>query len=355
MKQRISKILAVVLAMVMLATVGSLFAFAVGEEQNQKKGLNYLVIGDSIASGYGMHPVNGNPDDLSNQFTLHHGELVEGTYPKLVSEAIGATTTVNTARESFTTTNYLRMIDHEYDVELTYPQNYYERFLSECTFIMPKVFGGFSDLSTLKSNMVQYIKDADVITIGIGNNDTFTAALLGPVFRTLYYAYGMTGQVPLTMLKGHLNAVTSVDQLVEMAGGYNDIFTELARRVVVYEKNYDRLIKDILAINPDVDLYYVGMYNTFADVQPADSDLVKQFREQGDVLSGELKDYVTKRSQYRKRVHYVNVGHVEVWPSVPVDNIAFYMTFLVHCHPDYAGHQQIAKKIVASMKKYGTI
>ncbi|MDO5453083.1 MAG: hypothetical protein Q4F20_05000, partial [Eubacteriales bacterium] len=145
MKQRLSKSLAVVLALVMLATVGSLFAFAVGEdEQPAKRGLNYLVIGDSIAAGYGMHPVNGSPDDLSNQFTLHHGELVDGTYPKLVSEAIGATTTVNTARESFTTTNYLRMIDHEYDVEMTYPQNYYERFLSECTSIMPKVLGGFS-------------------------------------------------------------------------------------------------------------------------------------------------------------------------------------------------------------------
>ena len=356
MKQRLSKSLAVVLALVMLATVGSLFAFAVGEEeQPAKRGLNYLVIGDSIAAGYGMHPVNGSPDDLSNQFTLHHGELVDGTYPKLVSEAIGATTTVNTARESFTTTNYLRMIDHEYDVELTYPQNYYERFLSECTSIMPKVLGGFSDLPVLKENMTRYIQEADVITIGIGNNDTFTAALLGPVFRTLYYMYGMAGQVPLTMLKGHLNAVTSVDQLIEMAGSYTDIFTELARRVVVYEKNYDRLIKDILAINPDVDIYYVGMYNTFADVQPADSDIVVQFRNQGDVLSGELKDYVARRSPYANRVHYVDVGHVEVWPSVPVDNIMFYMTFLIHCHPDYTGHKQIANKIIASMKRHGTI
>ena len=356
MKQRISKILAVVLAMVMLATVGSLFAFAVGENgQPKKKGLNYLIIGDSIAAGYGMHPNNGNPDDIGNQMTLHHGDLVDGTYPKIVSEAIGATTTINTARESFTTANYLRMIDHEYDVELTYPQNYYERFLSQCTFIMPKLFGGLDDIQVLKDNMVRYIQEADVITIGIGNNDTFTSALLSPMFRTLYYAYGMAGQVPLTMLKGHLNAIASVDQLVEMAGGYNDIFTELARRVVVYEKNYDRLIKAILAINPDVDLYYVGMYNTFADVQPADSDLVRQFRDQGEVLSAELKNYVTKVSPYRKHVHYVNVGHVEVWPSVPVDNIMFYMTFLVHSHPDYTGHQQIANRILKSMRKYGTI
>ena len=247
------------------------------------------------------------------------------------------------------------MIDHEYDVELTYPQNYYERFLSECTSIMPKVLGGFSDLPVLKENMVKYIEDADVITIGIGNNDTFTAALLGPVFRTLYYAYGMAGQVPLTMLKGHLNAVTSVDQLVEMAGGYNDIFTELARRVAIYKNNYDRLIKDILAINPDVKLYYVGMYNTFADVQPADADIVVQFRGQGEVLAADLKNYVKKQSPYRNRVHYVEVGHVEVWPSVPVDNIMFYMTFLVHCHPDYAGHQQIAKRIIKAMKNDGLI
>lgn len=352
MKKTSNKILAALLTMAMLIAAVSTLAFAVDENRKSSRSLNYLVIGDSIAAGYGMHPVNGNPDDLSNQFTLHHGDLVEGTYPKIVSDAIGATTTVNTARESYTTTNYLRLIDQDYNVELTYPQNYYERFLSECTFIMPKLFGGIDDLNNLKANMVRYIQEADVITIGIGNNDTFTAALLGPVFRTLYYAYGMSGQVPLTMLQGHLNAVTSLDQLVEMAGGYSDIFTELARRVVVYQKNYDRLIKDILALNPDVAIYYCGMYNTFADVQPADSDLVVQFRNQGEVLSAQLKNYVTKESPYAKRVHYVNMTGTKVWPSAPIDNIAFYTSFLVHCHPNYEGHAFMAKKLINSMKKY---
>lgn len=31
----------------------------------------------------------------------------------------------------------------------------------------------------------------------------------------------------------------------------------------------------------------------------------------------------------------------------------FYMTFLIHCHPDYTGHQQIAKKILRAMKADG--
>lgn len=28
------------------------------------------------------------------------------------------------------------------------------------------------------------------------------------------------------------------------------------------------------------------------------------------------------------------------------------MTFLVHCHPDYTGHRQIANQIIKSMKKH---
>ncbi|MBO7689802.1 MAG: hypothetical protein J6T14_03045 [Clostridia bacterium] len=352
MKQRMTKLLAGLLTMAMLATLVSVLAYGVDEPVNTQRKLNYLVIGDSIAAGYGMHPVNGNPDDPGNQFTLHHGQLVDGTYPKIVAEKIGATSVINTARESYTTTNYLRMIDPAFDAELARPENYYERFLSECTFIMPKLFGGIDDLTTLKTNMVRYIQEADIITIGIGNNDTFTAALLSSFFRTLYYMYGMSGQIPLTALKGQLQAITSVDQLVAMAGGYTDIFTELARRVVIYEKNYDRLIQRILELNPDVDIYYVGMYNTFADVQPADSDLVVQFREQGDILSGELKNYVKKVSPYRNVVHYVDMTGVEVWPSVPVDNVMFYMTFLVHCHPDYTGHAFMAGKLVKAMKKY---
>lgn len=353
MKQRFTKLFAILLAVTMLATVSSLFSFAA--EKSKKKKLNYLVIGDSISAGYGMHLVNGSPDDLGNQFTLHHGELVEGTYPKLVSEALGASTTVNTSRESFTAANYLRMIDPEFDAELARPENYYERYLAEITAFFPKAFGGVSDLQTLKDNMVRYIEEADVITIGLGNNDTFTTALLSPIFRTLYYTYGMGVQVPLTALKGQFNAITSIDQLVEMAGGYNDIFAELARRVAIYEKNYDRLVQDIVAINPDVEIYYVGMYNTFADVQPADNSTVTKFRNEGQALSNELKNYVTKSSKYKNRVHYVDVGHVEVWPSAPVTDISFYTAFLIHVHPDYTGHKQIANKIIKSMKKYGTI
>ncbi len=349
MKRNMKKLIAVLMTMAMLVTVVSVMASAVNKKQ---KTLNYLVIGDSIAAGYGMNATGDNPDNGINQFTLHHGELVDGTYPKLVGEAIGATSVINTARESYTTANYLRMIDPEYDAELAKPENYYERFLSECTYIMPEIFGGIDDLNTLKANMVQYIKDADIITIGIGNNDTFTAALLGPVFRTLYYTYGMAGQVPLTALKGQLNAITSVDQLVAMAGGYSDIFTELARRVVIYEQNYDRLIKRILELNPDVSIYYCGMYNTFKDVQPADSDLVVMFREQGETLSNELMNYVKYRSAYAGIVHYVPMTGVTVWPSVPVDNVMFYMTFLVHCHPNYAGHRYMANKLINAMYKY---
>ena len=349
MRKHLSKFFAVLLTMAMLATVVSVMASAVNKKQ---KTLNYLIIGDSIAAGYGMNATGDNPDNGINQFTLHHGELVEGTYPKLVSDAIGATTTVNTARESYTTANYLRMIDPEYDAELAKPENYYERFLSECTYIMPEIFGGVSDLGALKANMVRYIQEADIITIGIGNNDTFTASLLGPVFRTLYYTYGMAGQIPLTALKGQLNAITSIDQLVEMAGGYSDLFTELARRVVIYEQNYDRLIKRILELNPDVSIYYCGMYNTFKDVQPADNDLVVMFREQGEVLSNELRDYVVNRSAYKNKVHYVAMPGVTVWPSVPITNVMFYMTFLVHCHPNYAGHQYMANKLINAMYKY---
>ena len=33
----------------------------------------------------------------------------------------------------------------------------------------------------------------------------------------------------------------------------------------------------------------------------------------------------------------------------------FYMTFLVHCHPDYTGHQQIANRIIKAMKNDGLI
>jgi len=332
-----------------LAMVCAMFAVQASALTSKKKYKNYVVIGDSIAAGYGLNTWGDNPDNGINEITLHHGEIVEGSYVQIVSDAIGAKNTYNLARESYTAPCFLRILDPEYDKELAQPENYYERFLSECAYVVPEFWGGYSDLQNNKSNMVSYIKKADVITINLGNNDTFSTSLMGAYYRTLYYMYGMAAQPFLTALKGDLQTADSLEDIINMVGGYEFMLSELEERTALYEQNYDRLIKRIRELNPDCDIYYVGMYNVFKNVEPQNGTIVSALSESGVELADELRDYVTNRSAYKNEITYVDVSDTEVWSSWPMYTPVYWMQFLVHVHPSYNGHAYMASQIVKTM------
>ena len=77
MKKTTKKLLAVLVAMVMMVSCVSVAAFARwgrGPQQNLTAD-TMVVLGDSIPSGYGMHGDPGNAYTLGNQFTFGHGSF----------------------------------------------------------------------------------------------------------------------------------------------------------------------------------------------------------------------------------------------------------------------------------------
>lgn len=354
MKKMIKRVLAVVMALTMMVSLFAVSASAMTLQKSKKKYNSIVYMGDSIAAGYGL---NGEASvlNLANQFTLHHGEIVNGSYPQLVSKAVGATKVTNMSRESFTAMNYLRFLDPAYDEELTYPENYYDRFMTECTTIIPKLTSeNLSDIQYLKDNAVSLVENADAIVFNLGNNDTFTMALLDPVFHTLYYMYGMAGQIPLTALRGQLKLIDSFDDVINMFGSYQLLLTAVEAHTAKFEANCERLMKRIHEINPDCDIYYVGMYNTFRDVGPDDGlfgALRDFFYEQGIDLTAELEDFATRRASFRNYVTYVDVANTETHYIGDCNSPFYYMEFLVGCHPSPAGHLYMANQIIDAMNK----
>lgn len=357
MKTFVKRILAVVMALTMALSLFAVSASAMTLEKSKKKYNNVVYMGDSIAAGYGL---NGEASvlNLANQFTLHHGEIVPGSYPALVNKAVGATKTFNMSRESFTAMNYLRFLDPEYEEEVSQPANYYDRFLTECTTILPKMTStNLSDMQYLRDNAESVVANADAIIFNLGNNDTFTMALLDPYFRTLYYTYGMVGQIPLTLLKGQYKLPATFEDVVRMFGGYQLLLDAIDSYTAKFEANCERLMKRIRQLNPKCDIYYIGMYNTFRDVGPDDGlfGALRSFLyENGIDLTNELQDFATRRASFRNDVTYVDVANTETHYIGDVNSPFYYMEFLVGCHPSPAGHLYMANQIIDAMNKKAT-
>ena len=117
MKKTTKKLLAVLVAMVMMVGCVSVAAFAQWGRgpQNELKADTMVVLGDSIPSGYGMHGDAGNAYTLGNQFTFGHGGYVEGTYPQLVADTLGVQNRYNYSRDAFRSVEIRRLIDPEYE------------------------------------------------------------------------------------------------------------------------------------------------------------------------------------------------------------------------------------------------
>ena len=289
--------------------------------------------------------------DGKKVLTIIGDSIPAGYYPQILRDEAGFDVVHKDARESYTAINFLRWIDEEYDNELAQPKNYYLRWLSECTFFLPKIFGApTDDTETLKANIKNDIATSDAIVLNLGNNDTFTMALLDFFLRSEYNVYGMAAQPALSAIKGKLNLATSLDDLIQMFGGtYADIFTKEEEYLQLFKKNMDRMIRAIRQLNPTAEIYYVGMYNTFEYAEPED-DAIRDFLYQAGVdLCNKLEHYAKEECAFRNDIHYVDVMGTQVWKSDTIYSPSYWLRFLVHCHPDYEGHRFMAEQIMKAM------
>ena len=345
------RIVAAVMTLAMVLSVVSVSAFAAQNDTVKKCKKTYDVytcIGDSIAAGYGM---TGEPDSLQTQFTLTHGEEVPNTYPLLLKEAVHAKKLNQTARDAYTIENYLRFLDDDYEHELNHPSNYYERFLNDCNYFQPEVSKP-GDFAYQKAHVRNEVKEADLITINLGNNDIATNALFSAIYKVIYYTFGCSAQAAFSMAENDFQKADSLDDLVKMVGRgdedltYKTIMDEVDVNLAMYKRNYDRLIRAIKKINPDVDIYTIGMYDTFRQADPQGSWIQKTCSDASVKVCNEVGDYLKNGSSVLGQYTFVDDTYTECHPSAPMTTPNFWVHYLVHCHPDANGHRYIANQVI---------
>ncbi len=398
-----SKLIAILLAMVMILTASSLslLAFAVGEDEVEGEALpldqieslenlnvhNYMHFGDSMSTGYMLGATKAeidafavNIDDNFNMSfpkgnittTTHDWSFpyTYGSYPSLIAEAFGLSDNqwYSFAREGLTTNDVHRIID----------PSYYNRMDDQAKRNSDQAFNtlfgtkaqGQRELQLMQQKAAQMLPNADLITIGMGPNDI----IFSPLFDVLFVLKdAAAGNTLYAQLVG--NALHSVAGMItdfNMAAAYQTILgvadvigalpevvsalmLSVVRGYMAVQQNWEGIVNYIRAYNQHAAIVCVGGYNATKDLQFADIDMVRIGKGMG-IFTTIMNLYWANTCPLRNEYFFVDIRNVDLppWPYMiewpgKISAGQFFGYFMSCSHPTYKGHQQIADAVLDAL------
>lgn len=344
------KLLAALLAVLMVVP---LFAVASSAKTTTKyNGKSLVVLGDSIAAGFGR--TAGHEDTLTQALTMSHGEFVNGAWPTIVRDKYGFSkkTSVNLSRNMWSSTEFLRLLDPAFESELCEPENAFEQYVSDY-MMFPNEILKPGDTLTLAKNIKSVIKQADVLVFALGSNDIMTYSLCKPLMKPFYQVFGRQAAVALSAVtQQQIKTLDSQEEVMKFLLGtldFNTLSQDIAQSTQEFFKRYDRLLGIIYKLNPDVKVYSMGITAPFRGlelVSGIDAQLLPSLNEQ---VIKDVRNYMTKKSPYRYRTTYIEVGDVPGHKFNAVLDPMFLPDFILDVHPDAAGHKTIAARLSAKL------
>ena len=362
MKRNLKKVLAVVLTLVMLSGTFTAFAFELNQEAvnahyDQYK--NYVLLGDSVASGY-RDEVSDNDAAFNESMNDSTYYRYEGSYADVLANAIIKDKSMTAlAAPGFRTIEMRYMLEDDFAATCTDPYLFhtshlyaYEDQICDC-HNEPMLPGSKHFRDKFKTS----IAEADLITLGIGGNDW--GAYLTWVLDDLiekeapsdkYAEYA--GEIAATIANGNLD-MTTVEKLLEIAhyiGILPDLLLQLPKEVnyglTNFYKNWDIMIQDIYALNPDVTLMVVGM---------GDNGIKGKYYDYNGVEGGPATGGVVGETEGAMKTVIdliLGIGNAPMiegarkfgYTYVDTDGATY-----VDSHPDADGHKFIANKIIEAL------
>ena len=253
------KALCLMLAVLMFASLMSIGAFA---DKSVKQYKDYLCLGDSIASGYGLPSYEATVDPWKGSF-LNEETVHEGSYCQIVGDAVGARVVESRAHSGWRAYDYLDMMG-------------YTNLLGDDpgTKEVGKDFfiTGMGWLKTRDNpqlvgsgeRAIESIKKANLITINLGCNDIFSYAQ-GVTMATVSNRLGWKSiyDVP-TSVNGITNTYASVIKTLA-TGDVKELVSTyvgaLLKGAEMFETYLPKLLNVIKQLNPNATIVLVGMAN----------------------------------------------------------------------------------------------
>ena len=318
MKKFMKKTLAVLLTLVIIS--GSFVCFAAEDEKQYHKYDKYVLLGDSLASGFRDY------DYIMTEFTY-----IEDSYAAYIAKDLGIEQYTPMACPGFRTIELRTMLEDDY--------------VSNDPYLFEAVpHHSAEEILAKREEMRQAITEADLITIAIGGNDW--GAYLGWVMEDFLEDHPLPEEFETALREALANASLEdniIKIMVELAQTFNavDEFLAVMPKAIEYafsnlNKNWPIIVEDIYRMNPDVTLVAVGMFNTTLSTPEGEPDNVAEPDPLAVKVEQMMIDYGNKPM----------VENQEKYGYIFVDTTG---TIVETSHPTPAGHRHIADRILEAL------
>lgn len=313
----IKRIIAVLLTLVLVS--GSFMCLGADSGKQYHKYEKYLLLGDSEASGFRDY-----------EYRMTEFTFAPDSYSDFIAQELGAQL-IPMACPGFRTVELRHVLEDDYVVEDNY-------LYSAVPHHEPH------EIEAKIPEIRQAICDADLITLGIGGNDW--GAYLGWVLTDVMEANTLPEEY-VTALRDFLKNATVEDNIIEtiisLANAFNaldELLVELPEALNysfrTLHENWDHIIEDIYAMNPDVTLVVVGMFVTTYKTEEGSPDVVPE----PDPMAVEVEQMI---------IDFGNrpmVDNEEKYGYIYVDTTG---TVVETSHPTVGGHRHIADRILEAL------
>lgn len=321
------KITALLITLVLVTGLVMSGALAEPSEKEEKSGIMYTCLGDSIAAGYSL------PGFEERRYTGL--TRMEGTYGAIVADALNVDK-YNAYAMSGVRTQEMKMflVDDYYGDAIT-NRNMWFWFL-DTDNIEP-------ELASLRKQLREGIREANLITLGIGANDL----LLTMEGILLQLGTGKPYQGPEAALQEYLDTVElhgveetndMVSTAMEYVVGISTLIPQLIAAaydaVLGFNNRYEEDLNLIQALNPTAAIVQVGQYNPFYTLSPGFDGIF-------DLYFGQMNAFFQEMTEKYDNVYYVDVTGTET---------IFGTQFINDPHPTQEGHKYMAEQILNVLK-----
>ena len=358
MKNKMRKALCLMLALLMFASLMSIGAFA---DKSVKQYKDYLCLGDSIASGYGLPSYEATVDPWKGTY-LNEDIIHDGSYAQIVADAVGAKVAESRAHSGWRTADYLDMMGYKNLME-------YDPYISEVGadfFITGMGWLKTRDNPQLVGSgerAIESIKKANLITINLGCNDVFSYAQ-GVTMATVSNRLGWASlyDVPNSIADVN-NTFTSLIKTMA-TGDVKELLSTYVGALIkgseLFEAHLPKFLNIVKQLNPDATIVIVGMtcplsINFPVDLDALGVDIYSYFDYFCDKENKFMQDLAVKNGCL-----FADVSGADCWGTKVLDATGIFEGSLLGVevsgikmvHPSEEGHAYMAKKILAVLPGY---
>lgn len=268
------RIISIILAVAMLGSLATVAAFA---EETPEKTYQYVALGDSIASGYGLS-APGTPYDPA---LVLSEDLIANPVQEAYAQVFGNRLAEIGAQYGYTTTatNLSSTAYRAEDVAKTITTPGYKGVVAELIF-ESFVGEGSSELLVPYHDIYnKYLPDADMVSIQLGGNDIIMGIVYpmiisdNPILRDMAISVALLlfGESATTAIGAGVQfIIRDKDQITEKhiaetAQYFGDVIKNSEQYVTASANYVNDVVSTVKGVNPTADIALIGMFNPYGN------------------------------------------------------------------------------------------